>query len=408
MSPAAMAHNHKNNANMSMNIFKFRRRYVSLFDERDAAEKQEVKVENTKYHFGHEGARLLDIPFEGARNEVIYTEKVYDEKTNKVIRDNLKQITDIFARRNLRFVYLPELGDNLSKNGPDLWKYLHPYGENYGVMNFEPLESNFLFNYMANPNNIDKMPDICLTRFNMLRPNYESDVEFKGLSNVVEFYSFDINELDDVESFFTALCDSCMVLKEWLPGLLCTVEWHYEDADDAFDDETQELLEDVEYKIDLLRRKGVSQVLLQRLIVPRPKLSRLIVTEDLRILLPDYQNMEIEMEPLVKAVYLLFLRHPEGILFKELPSYRAELAEIYGRIKGVKMSKSILGIPRYDKSITSVTDPLRNSINEKCARIKEAFLLKFQEALAENYFITGKRGNPKKIKLPEYLIEWKK
>jgi hypothetical protein len=53
------------------------------------------------------------------------------------------------------------------------------------------------------------------------------------------------------------------------------------------------------------------------------------------------------------------------------------------------------------KSIVNATDPLNNSINEKCARIREAFLLKFHEGLAENYFVTGKTGrtqNDKTIK----------
>ena len=58
------------------------------------------------------------------------------------------------------------------------------------------------------------------------------------------------------------------------------------------------------------------------------------------------------------------------------------------------------------KSIVNATDPLNNSINEKCARIREAFLLKFHEGLAENYFVTGKRGEPKMIKLSKDLIKW--
>ena len=33
-------------------------------------------------------------------------------------------------------------------------------------------------------------------------------------------------------------------------------------------------------------------------------------------------------------------------------------------------------------------------------------MLKFQESLAENYFITGKRGEPKRIKLPRNMVEW--
>ncbi len=58
------------------------------------------------------------------------------------------------------------------------------------------------------------------------------------------------------------------------------------------------------------------------------------------------------------------------------------------------------------KSIVNATDPLNNSINEKCARIRETFLLKFHEGLAENYFVTGKRGEPKMIKLSKDLIKW--
>ena len=40
-----------------------------------------------------------------------------------------------------------------------------------------------------------------------------------------------------------------------------------------------------------------------------------------------------------KAVYLLFLNHPEGILFKHLPDYREELTEIYVKLKPYGMSE---------------------------------------------------------------------
>ena len=109
-------------------------------------------------------------------------------------------------------------------------------------------------------------------------------------------------------------------------------------------------------------------------------------------------------------MFILFLKHPEGILFKELSDYREELAAIYGDIKWTaKMQgKNEAGATIYSRHIVDVTNPLSNSINEKCTRIKEAFLLKFHESLAENYFITGKRGEPKRIRLPEELIVWEK
>ena len=37
----------------------------------------------------------------------------------------------------------------------------------------------------------------------------------------------------------------------------------------------------------------------------------------------------VKLAPLDKALYLLFLRHPEGINFSYLPDYREELMEIY-------------------------------------------------------------------------------
>ena len=110
--------------------------------------------------------------------------------------------------------------------------------------------------------------------------------------------------------------------------------------------------------------------------------------------------MEIQMTPLVKAVYLLFLRHPEGIVFKHLMDYRDELKDIYKKIKGKRWILS------QRRSVEDVTDPMKNSINEKCARIKEAFVTKFHDDIAQNYFITGKRGEPKTITLPRDLVDW--
>jgi hypothetical protein len=129
-------------------------------------------------------------------------------------------------------------------------------------------------------------------------------------------------------------------------------------------------------------------------------LSRLVITKDMRIILPDYNNMEIRMEPINKAVYLLFLRHPEGIIFKHLPDYRKELAEIYQMIKPLGLNDRAI------RSIEDVTNPCLNSINEKCARIRGAFVSQFDEKLANKYYILGLRGEAKKIELPRDLVVW--
>lgn len=128
-------------------------------------------------------------------------------------------------------------------------------------------------------------------------------------------------------------------------------------------------------------------------------LSKLIISKDYTIMLTDY-NKEVIMEPIVKAVYLLFLNHPEGIAFKYLPDYRKELANIYQKIK-------LLGITdRTIRSIEDVTNPLLNSINEKCSRVKAAFLPLVDASLLEQYIISGKSGEPKRIALPRDLVAW--
>ena len=106
------------------------------------------------------------------------------------------------------------------------------------------------------------------------------------------------------------------------------------------------------------------------------------------------------MPTLSKAIYMLYLRHPEGILFSYLPDYRDELHHLYGMISGRDNREEI------KRSIDDVTDPTRNSINEKCSRIKQAFLREFDDSIARNYYITGERGEAKKILLSRDLVTW--
>ena len=118
-------------------------------------------------------------------------------------------------------------------------------------------------------------------------------------------------------------------------------DW-YDDFDDYVkaeipDKETLELLREIEWRIKDLKQRGISVYILEQLINKPEKLSRLVITSDYRIILPDYNDMEISMTPLVKAVYLLFLRHLEGIIFKHLMDYRDELKDIYKKNKGRQM-----------------------------------------------------------------------
>lgn len=151
--------------------------------------------------------------------------------------------------------------------------------------------------------------------------------------------------------------------------------------------------------VTLLREKGASEEEIRELFgVEQRPLSQLLVTKDYRLLIGD-DRLEVKMRPICKAVYLLFLNHPEGIRFKELPDYREELGRYYRSMKLSTQARK-----KVEQSIIDVTDPLNHSIIEKCARIKNAFQ---QITPYEEYVITGEKGEVRRIMLDRDLVEWK-
>ena len=159
------------------------------------------------------------------------------------------------------------------------------------------------------------------------------------------------------------------------------------------------LFEEIKERLQQLRDSGMSESEIASLLNVEVPLKKLIISRNYRIFLGD-ERKEVHLEPLVKSVYLLFLKHPEGIMFKCLPDYREELAQIYNRIRPYGLTERAL------QSIEDVTNPLLNSINEKCARIRGAFVGQFDDQMARHYYIDGLRGDVKKIDLPRDLVAW--
>ena len=160
------------------------------------------------------------------------------------------------------------------------------------------------------------------------------------------------------------------------------------------------LLDEVKDKVRKLKAYGVEDAEIVAAINEEELFPQLIVTKDFRVVLAGEKPVEVEMEPLVKAVYLLFLSHPEGIVLKCLPDYQAELTDIYLLLRPAGMTD------RVRKSIEDVTNPTFNSINEKCARIRKIFSGVLPRSVVKYYAISGKRGEAKKIDLVRANVIW--
>lgn len=159
------------------------------------------------------------------------------------------------------------------------------------------------------------------------------------------------------------------------------------------------LLDEVKENMKILKDYGMTEEeIISQLFCCKP-LPKLNISRNYRIFLGD-ERIEVHLEPLVKSVYLLFLKHPEGIIFKDLPDYRKELALIYNKVRPWGLTDRAL------KSIEDVTNPMLNSINEKCARIRRTFVTMLDSSVAEQYYIKGARGKAKKITLPRELVAW--
>ena len=144
--------------------------------------------------------------------------------------------------------------------------------------------------------------------------------------------------------------------------------------------------------IEQLQAEGRNDLLLKAIGVPlleelrieaaKGRLSRLVITEDYRFILEDYHK-EVELQPVHKAVYLLFLAHPEGIEFKRLANYREELTRYYMATAKIMDKEKVM------ESVDHLIDPLDNAINEKCSRIKKVFLGLMDEYTASYYIISS-------------------
>lgn len=170
---------------------------------------------------------------------------------------------------------------------------------------------------------------------------------------------------------------------------------------DTLDSDSLRLIDEIHECLQQLHQRGVSLRTVREALLVCQHVSPLVVTQDNRIILPDYNHQEILLPPLPKSLYFLYLRHPEGIPFKLLSDYRDELLTIYRQL-----SPTANPI-RQSHLVDTLIDPTSNSLNEKVSIIRRAFLRVLDEHLAAHYVISGVKGENRRILLPSSLCSLK-
>lgn len=137
-----------------------------------------------------------------------------------------------------------------------------------------------------------------------------------------------------------------------------------------------------------------------KFIVAPDKLSPIIINSNTDIVLPHYDELNVKMPALHKAIYILFLcHHNDGIVLKDFDHYRNELMNIYSVV-----------MPGRDEHLAQVTidnlcNPLNNTLSEYISKINRRFkmVIKKQD-IAEHYCIKGKRGEAYRVNISPELL----
>ena len=133
-----------------------------------------------------------------------------------------------------------------------------------------------------------------------------------------------------------------------------------------------------------------------------PPSTTLYINKEYRIFLKDSNGLdiaEIKLKALPKALYFVFLNHPEGFPLKYLVDYRDELLSWYRKLS----NRNNIG-----KSIDDLTDPTNNSANEKISRIGKAF----RDAIANSdesiysFVPIGSKGEVYTVHVDRERIMW--
>lgn len=145
----------------------------------------------------------------------------------------------------------------------------------------------------------------------------------------------------------------------------------------------------------------IAELLRGKVVVGQP--GRVLVNGDLKIVLPEYDEMEIQMPAMCRTLYILFLKQRKqgngGIVLKNMDQYHDEIIDIYSMVKPGANEY------RVKQSVDNLCDPFGESLNQMISRINRCIKnVITDKELVKQYTITGSKGEKYGIALePEYL-----
>lgn len=317
-------------------------------------------------------AELVSIPdlsFD-IRNTVVYVESSYHKTINAAIRKDYEAICLLLEKHGKQLFYLPTVMSELRRKKKTFLQtltyleplltdsQLHLIEHDMKHFNCSMLSQEIFLNYLNSRG------------FKLNSPAFLFKIDNQKASFYQDFLvlSIDRYPLETLNQFYK-LNDSLLQLPEG------------------------------EHIADELAYNGLHKIIIDTILKYHSYngLSRLLVSEDGRLYLIDRNRTEVKMQTIARALYILYLRHEEGIALTALGDHREELLEIYAMISNYNNTEKLR------QTVDNLVDFVGSTINPLLSRIKRAFTSLLGEQ-AKDYLIEGRVRDKKRINLPRNMV----
>ena len=328
--------------------------------------------------------------FDFGQDFVIYFDNNVTLETDRFIRENYISIQERIKSRGRNFFYIPILIENKDNFIVPLLKECFPDFDDLSYLAInEDLKNSF--------NDLNFIEDF----FDFI--NYHGTIKKGCLSSNLSFTILEHKEDESIKQFINDYIN-------YLPSLTNGGNIYYQldtKALKTLKKETIDSYESIKTNLEKLRENG-------ELILVAPKLYKLLestiqgirfddvasitVTKNFKILIANNENLEIKLSHLTKTIFIFFLIKKEAIHIKELIQHEKMLLSIYKHVSNQ------LSHDRMKESIQELIKPNNDSIYTHFLLLKTEIQNHFESHIAKQYFISGGKGEPKKISLPKEKI----
>ena len=347
--------------------------------------------------------------FEINLNTVIFFDLEDNHQLNKYIANQFSELKNKFTEVDRNLIYISNL--DYPKDIRGLLKFYLPYLSASDLKKFYSEEQVALTFAKQMTELFNEKSDI-----SSFQSEYQSILDYIGYKGNIksgfvffdnlDYYNYDPNynssilECNDLllkdspDAFYENFIKFFKKEKDRIEEYDCMIDNTPEyDAYKNLDEDAKEKILEIQSQLQELKDSGqfllalpILKDILNREVnnINLKTSNNIMISSDYRIVLPNFDNLEIQLSHLTKSIYILFYKYPHGINIKELYNYRKELEGLYSRISNQ------LDYDKMMQSIDDLVNPENKAIYTHISRIKSAFYKQMDFVYAKNFIVSGK------------------